>query len=621
MNNFMIGCNYWASHAGIEMWKNWSAKTIRGDLKALSQCGVEYLRVFPLWRDFQPVKSQYSWANKLRGYVMGEDERDLENNPDAIDPVMIERFRTFAKIADEFNMKLIVSVVTGWMSGRMFVPPALEGKNLLTDYEVLMWTGKFIRGFVTRTKDIENIVMWDLGNECNCMQVVNTRQEAYTWLMFCRNAIYSADSSRKIASGMHSLEISGVWRLDDHGEICDVLTTHPYPLPGSKCEDEPVNRMKPTIIPTIQSEWYSALSRKPCMIQEQGSFATSRGNEQIEADFLRVNMISAWANNLTGYLWWCAHEQLNLNTAPYTWNTGERELGILNPDREPKIAGKEMRRMGDVIRKLPDIENKCIDAVCIPCYSDKFGAAAGCAVLAKQAGFNVSFADNEKELPVSQCYIVPSIMGETYMSKKTHDTLIKRVENDGATLVVTFNGGQYNEFEKVFGLKSNGYVKCTSLKTANFDFGKIHYTTQKEILCESIGAEVLARNDEGNVVMAKNKLGKGVVYFLGFGIEEYALAQVDGFDTDVSEPFYKVYSIFGDKFKEKYFVTSENPHIGITQSKCRCESGYVVTIINYSDKPVNPMLSFDNRKNYDFLYGNKESVPACDAVIIKVTED
>lgn len=55
----MIGCNYWASHAGIEMWKNCSAETIRGDLKALSQCGVEYLRVFPLWRDFQPVKSQY----------------------------------------------------------------------------------------------------------------------------------------------------------------------------------------------------------------------------------------------------------------------------------------------------------------------------------------------------------------------------------------------------------------------------------------------------------------------------------------------------------------------------------------------------------------------------------
>ena len=37
MNDFMLGCNYWASHAGIEMWKNWDRDQVEKDFKVLSE--------------------------------------------------------------------------------------------------------------------------------------------------------------------------------------------------------------------------------------------------------------------------------------------------------------------------------------------------------------------------------------------------------------------------------------------------------------------------------------------------------------------------------------------------------------------------------------------------------
>ena len=39
-SEFFVGCNYWASHAGIAMWRKWDADTVRADLKLLSENAV-----------------------------------------------------------------------------------------------------------------------------------------------------------------------------------------------------------------------------------------------------------------------------------------------------------------------------------------------------------------------------------------------------------------------------------------------------------------------------------------------------------------------------------------------------------------------------------------------------
>jgi len=66
--NFWLGCNYWASNAGTDMWIKFDEKAIRDDLDILTANGVEYMRVFPNWRDFQPVKVLRNWANTFEEY-------------------------------------------------------------------------------------------------------------------------------------------------------------------------------------------------------------------------------------------------------------------------------------------------------------------------------------------------------------------------------------------------------------------------------------------------------------------------------------------------------------------------------------------------------------------------
>lgn len=62
--SFLIGCNYWASNAGIEMWRQFDADVIRRDFKELKSYGIEYLRVFPLWRDFQVAEPFFGGSHR-----------------------------------------------------------------------------------------------------------------------------------------------------------------------------------------------------------------------------------------------------------------------------------------------------------------------------------------------------------------------------------------------------------------------------------------------------------------------------------------------------------------------------------------------------------------------------
>ena len=61
MKNFMLGCNFWDSKSGTDMWINFDEVSLAADLDALMKSGIRYLRCFPNWRDFQPVIALRVW--------------------------------------------------------------------------------------------------------------------------------------------------------------------------------------------------------------------------------------------------------------------------------------------------------------------------------------------------------------------------------------------------------------------------------------------------------------------------------------------------------------------------------------------------------------------------------
>ena len=130
---FATGVNFWASKEAIHMWRNWDAASIEADLAALAKYGVQLLRCFPFWPDFQPIRQLRSAnCNDVGGRfkeVRFRDEPlpDTEAGRAGVDEVMLERFEAFADLAQKYGMKLIVCPLTGQMTFGLFVPPALEG--------------------------------------------------------------------------------------------------------------------------------------------------------------------------------------------------------------------------------------------------------------------------------------------------------------------------------------------------------------------------------------------------------------------------------------------------------------------------------------------------------------
>ena len=143
---YMIGCNYWGSKYGTDMWKYWDEESVRKDLELVSQYGVTHMRVFPNWRDFQPIHLVQQCKGEFQQYRFADDKKI--DDEFGLDMEQIEHFRLFCKMAEDNNIKLVVSIVTGWMSGRLYIPSALYNKNLFTDSTVLLFEIRFIKGFV-----------------------------------------------------------------------------------------------------------------------------------------------------------------------------------------------------------------------------------------------------------------------------------------------------------------------------------------------------------------------------------------------------------------------------------------------------------------------------------------
>ena len=296
-----IGCNYWASHAGAFMWRDWQPDIVEADLAKLSAAGISWLRVFPLWPDFQPIQQLRGHSGTAVEIRLGEDPLPADATGQAgLSQVMLDRFAAFCQIAQRYNLHLVTGLITGWMSGRLFVPPALEGLNPITDPVSIAWQIKFVRGFVAALKDQPAIAAWDLGNECNCMGAAPSPDAAFVWTAAIANAIRSADPARPIVSGMHSLSAritntGNPWLIEDQADLTDILTTHPYPYWTRHTNADAIDAFRTSLHATAETRFYSDIGGKPAIAEEIGTMGPMIASDAVSAGFARVNMISLWA--------------------------------------------------------------------------------------------------------------------------------------------------------------------------------------------------------------------------------------------------------------------------------------------------------------------------------------
>ena len=575
-DTFFVGGNYWASHAGTFMWRDWRESVVERDLRLLHENGLQVLRVFPLWSDFQKLTDHRRCSNVHCEFRYGEEP--LAETPAgraAVDPEMLKRFHRFCQLAEKYKLNLIVGLLTGWMSGRVHAPAALEWRNLLTDPVAVQWEIRFVRCFVGELKNEKAIVAWDWGNECNCLASCST-VEMWIWGNTITSAIKTEDPSRPVISGLHNNKSGDIQAM---GEVCDILTTHPYPLYSPHCNVDFLDSFRSVFHAAAQTRWTGDLGKKPVFIEEAGSFGPTFVTEKTAAAYARNVLWNCFAHNCSGLLWWCANGQQELPQTPYDWSSLERELGILNADG---TANRILRELG-TFRKTAErlsLPPHRTDAVAIQCAEgDHWGIAYMTFLLAKRAGFDIRFHNGSDPLPVSRCYLLPSARGTGIMSRHRFLELLERVA-EGATLyyssefcgIQPFDGFRI-EIDSVAHAAGPGRIVSPELDL------DLTVPREYEVRTGKTTARVLARDAEGRAVFTAADYGKGKLIYLALGLEN-ALAEMPRAFGENAPDYAGIYRAVAREAGIRRLICPPDPMVTVTEHEENADTVIAVLVNN-----------------------------------------
>ena len=617
---FFIGCNYWASHAGTAMWSRWDAEIVEKDFQRLARDRVTTLRIFPLWPDFQPIHLLRAETGIPREYRFAEEPLPMDSVGQAgVSAEMLERFGELCALADKYSLQLVVGLLTGWMSGRLFVPPALEGLNVLTDPVALMWETRLVRCLVERFKNEPAITAWDLGNECNCMGTVETAEQFYLWTAAITGAIRSCDPERPIVSGMHSLLPDSSHSIQHQGELTDYLTTHPYPSFTPYCEADPLDTIRPQLHATAETLFYRGIGQKPCFVEEIGTLGNMMVAEDVAAGYARTNLYSLWAHDCRGFLWWCAHEQSHLTHAPYDWNQVELELGLYRSDGSAKPVLREMTAFSEFLDLLPVsmLPPRLVDGICVLSrQQDSWGAAYSSFVLAKQAGLELEFRYSDQELPDAPLYLLPCLNGMSPFTNRWWNGLLRRVR-EGADLYLSLDSALIGGFEELTGLRvltrSRAEGQEMILDFGRPDMAPLPVWSSFRFKLQTTTARVLATGVNGNPIFTVNQYGQGRVYVVTCPLETSLSEKPDIFDGP--HDYASVYRCLREKPASRHIASIENQDIGITEHVLD-ESTRLLVLVNYAPLPAAVMLTLASGWSVDRALRGGLELDANDAAVL-----
>ena len=553
MKNFAVGCNYWASNAGAYTWRFFDKDVIKKDLDVLQEHGVDTIRVFPLWPDFQPLHRGNTFSNV---FPLRHNEK-IPNDPDGLDEQAVENFSFLLDEAEKHGMQVIVAIINGWMSGRWYAPEFLQNVNLLCDTKAIIWEARFAKAFVKRFKDRACIVAWEPGNECNCLNsdwtTPTTLEQAELWLSAVTNAIRAADNTRPVYSGMHGVFYSRerAFNTDMLARYTDVQTTHPYPNFTPHCNREGVLTMRSALHAAAESVFYSDLTNQPCMVEEINTLGPMLLHDDFVPEFLDKTMFSSYQYGTNGYLWWCGFDQEKLNYLPYDEISLECNLGLCYSNQQPKPVMKEMKKLCEQIQEIGEFAPYTRHAVVI--ISDTlqdWTSAYGAFCLAAQAGFTVEFMAESQPLKDSDYYIIPCLGNPSGPPKYLIQALEEKIKN-GAKLLITYDGGYIYDFNTLTGVKVTAKEVEPKNRTFIINDNETNVTSKANLqfVCDT-ATPVIQTGDD--VLLTENKLGNGSVFFCNAALENYYSETFEAYKTNL----YEIYKILTNDLKTPLRVES-----------------------------------------------------------------
>ncbi|HLO17011.1 MAG TPA: cellulase family glycosylhydrolase [Anaerolineales bacterium] len=375
---FTLGVNYWPRRKAMYWWNDFDAGEVHEEFSVIREIGLQVVRIFLLWDDFQ-------------------------SEPTSVSKEALKRLVTVADIAAENNLGLDITFFTGHMSGPNWSPRWLLGGGLpqqdgsgwirevisagkrvdqgyynMFHHEIALAAERLLLKTVVSTlKDHSGIWMWNLGNEPDLFAWPNTSENGAAWVKEMVALIKGIDPHHPVTMGLHgaNLHYDNGLRVDKVYKQTDVAVMHSYPMytPWAR---QPLD---PDFVP-FTCALTAALAGKPVLMEEFGGctaepggapyvrkWTESQGREREQfmaseedfAEFIRLTLPKLQESGATGAMIWCYADYV-----PELWDLPpcnnfqhERFFGIVRPDGSLKPHAKVLQEFAATkpqVKPIPD---------------------------------------------------------------------------------------------------------------------------------------------------------------------------------------------------------------------------------------------------------------------------
>ncbi len=365
-------------------WSNFDAGEVREEFSVIKEIGLNVVRFFLLWEDFQP-------------------------EPDSVSQTALDNLLTVCDIAAENGLGVDLTFFTGHMSGFNWSPRWLLGgddhpypghkkeivnggkvvkegyRNMYHDEMALNASRLLLKTVVSRLKDHPAMWMWNLGNEPDIFAWPHTSEEGAAWIKEMVGLIKSIDPHHPVTCGLHSanLHMDNGLRIDKVYAHTDVAVMHSYPMYTPWA----CHNLDPDFVP-FTCALTAALGGKPVLMEEFGGCTAEPGqdsytlkwtestglereqfmaSEEDLAEFLRLTLPKLQDSGATGAMLWSYADY-----SPELWNRPpcdnqqhERFFGLVRPDGSLKPHAKviqEFAKTNPQVKPIPDYAKIVIDA-------------------------------------------------------------------------------------------------------------------------------------------------------------------------------------------------------------------------------------------------------------------
>jgi endo-1,4-beta-mannosidase len=212
----------------MNWWSQFDRAEVATDFARIAASGLDSVRVFLTWEDFQP-------------------------SPETVDRKMLERLVAVADLARELGLALVPTLFTGHMSGVNWIPAwALGGtdgdvrfrvvsrgeiakaglRNWYADPAVADAQVLLAAEAAAALAGHDAVWAWDLGNENSNCVIPPTAAAARGWLARLTSAIHGGDETALVTVGLHMEDLEEDRQLGpgDVSASCDLLSMHGYPI-------------------------------------------------------------------------------------------------------------------------------------------------------------------------------------------------------------------------------------------------------------------------------------------------------------------------------------------------------------------------------------------------------